>query len=63
MATLFCKCKEHHRIWAEFWWDAEIDKHHWVFIDDDRQSETYKQRLSNCPDCGEELHRKVLKAA
>jgi hypothetical protein len=63
MATLYCKCKGHHKLWAEFWWDADIDKHHWVFLDDNKQSDTYKQKLNRCPACDTELHRKVLVTA
>lgn len=63
MATLFCKCIQHQELWAEFWWDADVDKHHWVFFDDNKQSNTYKDKLTHCPGCNEELHRKMLTAA
>jgi hypothetical protein len=62
MATLFCKCKMHHRLWAEFWWDTDKDRHTWVFFDDDKQSETYKEKIAGCPACGEELYRKTVTA-
>jgi hypothetical protein len=63
MATLYCTCKGHQKLWAEFWWNADFDKHQWVFFDDNKQSDAYKQRLTHCSACGEELHRKVLIAA
>jgi uncharacterized protein with PIN domain len=53
----------HHRLWAEFWWDSDKDRHTWVFFDDDKQSETYKEKITRCPECGEELHRKTMTAA
>ena len=48
MATLFCECG--HKLWSEFWWNGT--KHLWVFLDDERTSETYAQPVTGCPQCG-----------
>lgn len=63
MATLYCRCKKKHRVWAEFWWKPEEGRHGWIFWDDDSQSETFKERVTRCPACGEQLRRKTLIAA
>jgi hypothetical protein len=34
-----------------------------VFSDDDKESETYGERITNCLGCGEELHNKRLTLA
>ena len=44
---------------GEFWWTGE--KHNWIFFDDKETSETYTERLTHCPACGQQLERKNLK--
>jgi hypothetical protein len=63
MAALQCTCEKKNRIWGEFWWKADADKHTWLFFDDEEESKTYKQSVTHCPGCGVELHRKTLIAA
>jgi hypothetical protein len=53
MATLFCECG--HKLWSEFWWNGT--KHLWVFLDDEKRSETYAQQVSDCPQCGGQITR------
>ena len=48
------------RIGGEFWWLE--GKHDWMFFDDQEWSETYTERLTHCPACGQRLERKNLKA-
>ena len=48
MATVFCECG--HKLWSEFWWGGS--KHLWVFLDDEKTSETYAQQVTRCPECG-----------
>ena len=61
MAVFYCKCKN--RVWAEFWWKPEDDKHEWAYFDNEAGSESYGERVTNCPSCGERLHRGRLTAA
>ena len=61
MAVFYCKCKN--RIWAEFWWKPDDDKHEWVFFDDDSKSVSYGERVTNCSGCGQQLHRGALTLA
>ncbi len=52
MATLHCsKCN--HRFWAEFWWTGK--KHSWVFFDDVNASKAHTERVTHCPECGEQI--------
>ena len=51
MATLFCECG--HKLWSEFWWNGT--KHLWVFLDDEKTSETYAQQVASCPECDEPI--------
>jgi hypothetical protein len=61
VAVFYCKCKN--RVWAEFWWKPDDDKHEWVFFDDDGGSETHGQNIINCSGCGERLNRGKLTPA
>jgi hypothetical protein len=61
VAVYYCKCKK--RVWAEFWWKPDKDKHEWLFFDDDRGSETYGESVTTCSGCGEQLHRGTLTTA
>lgn len=63
VAGFYCKCEKKNKIWAEVWWKPEADKHLWVFSDDNKESKTYGERITNCLGCGEELHRKMLTLA
>ena len=60
MAALYCSCEQKRQIWGEFWWVGE--KHDWRFFDDQETSQTYTERLTHCPGCGQRLERKNLKA-
>ena len=60
MAALYCSCEQKRQIWGEFWWIGE--KHEWMFFDDQEWSETYTERLTHCPACGQRLERKNLTA-
>jgi hypothetical protein len=60
MAGLRCPCGRGHELWGEFWW---IDgAYSWVFFDDDKRSETYAEKVENCPGCSRRLERKDLMA-
>jgi hypothetical protein len=48
MATLFCECG--YKLWSEFWWGGS--KHAWVFLDDEKTSDTYAKQVTRCPECG-----------
>jgi hypothetical protein len=61
VAALYCSCEQQHPIWAEFWWVG--GKYQWVFFDDQDRSETYTERLIQCPACGLRLERMNLDAA
>ncbi len=61
MSALHCSCEQKHQIWGEFWWTG--GKHAWVFFDDQDWSETYAERLTHCPACGQRLEHRNLKAA
>jgi hypothetical protein len=63
VAVFYCKCKSRRRVWAEFWWKPDDDKHEWVFFDDDDRSGTHGQSVTHCSGCGERLHRGRLTAA
>ena len=63
VALFYCTCEQKNRVWAEFWWKPDEDKHQWVFFDDDNGSDTYGQSITNCSGCGERLHRNTLTAA
>jgi hypothetical protein len=60
VAALYCSCEQKPQIWGEFWWTGE--KHDWIFSDDWETSETYAERITSCPACGQGLERKNLKA-
>ena len=60
MAALYCSCEQKPQIWGEFWWLE--GKYDWMFFDDQEWSETYTERLTHCPACGQQLERKNLKA-
>ncbi len=59
MAALYYSCEQKPQSWGEFWWVGE--KHDWIFFDDREWSETYTERITRCPACGERLERKNLK--
>ena len=63
MAVFYYKCKNRKRIWVEFWWKPDEDKYEWVFFDDDKGSESYRESVTNCSGCGQRLDRKTLTAA
>jgi hypothetical protein len=58
MTALYCLCEQQHQIWGEFWWIGV--KYEWVFFDDQEWSETYTQRLTHCPACGQRIERMNL---
>ena len=58
MAALYCSCEQKLQIWGEFWWTGE--EHKWAFFDDRETSETYTERITHCPACGQQLERKNL---
>jgi hypothetical protein len=58
VAALYCSCEQQHPIWGEFWWVGV--KYEWVFFDDQEWSETYTQRCTHCPACGQRLERMNL---
>ena len=58
MALLYCPCEQQHQIRGEFWWVRE--KYAWVFFDNQDSSETYTERLTQCPACGRRLKRENL---
>jgi hypothetical protein len=60
VAAQYCSCEQQPPIWAEFWWVQ--GKYQWVFFDDQERSETYTQRLTHCPACGQRLERMNLDA-
>jgi len=45
-------------MWGEFWWVE--GRYLWVFFDDLETSDTYREQLTRCPECGWELERKNL---
>jgi hypothetical protein len=45
-------------LWGEFWWVG--GRYLWVFFDDLETSDTYREQLTHCPECGRELERKNL---
>ena len=55
MALLHCPCEQQHQIWGEYWWTR--GKYTWVFFDDREWSETYTERITHCPACGQRLER------
>jgi len=58
VAWLYCPCEQQYQIWGEFWWSGE--KYAWVFFDDRERSETYTERITQCPTCGQHLERENL---
>jgi hypothetical protein len=58
VAALYCSCEQQRPIWGEFWW-VEV-KYQWVFFDEQDWSETYTERLTHCPACGQSLARMNL---
>ncbi len=60
MAILYCSCEQQKQFWGEFWWIE--GKYEWVFFDDQEYSETYTERLTHCPTCGQHLERRNLEA-
>lgn len=59
MAVLYCECG--HQIWSELWWKESRDV--LLFFDDLEASKTYTEQVMNCPRCGRELRRGVLRSA
>jgi hypothetical protein len=53
-----CPCGQGHDLWGEFWWVG--GRYLWVFFDDLETSDTYREQLTHCPECGRELERKHL---
>jgi hypothetical protein len=53
-----CPCGQGHDMWGEFWWVE--GRYLWVFFDDLEGSDTYREQLTHCPECGRELERKNL---
>jgi hypothetical protein len=60
VAVFYCTCKSRRRVWAEFWWKPDENKHEWAFFDDHKGSESYGESVTNCLGCGERLHRGML---
>jgi hypothetical protein len=58
VAALYCSCEQQRPIWGEFWWVE--GKYQWVFFDEQDWSETYTERLTHCPACGQSLARMNL---
>jgi hypothetical protein len=63
VAVFYCRFKNKNKIWAEFWWKPDKDKHEWAFFDDQKGSESYGESVTNCSGCGERLHRGMLTPA
>ena len=59
MALLRCECG--HGIWSELWW--KDSKHVLLFFDDLETSDTYGERVVNCPGCGRRLRNGILSSA
>ena len=60
VAVFYCTCKSRRRVWAEFWWKPDENKHEWAFFDDHKGSESYGESVTNCLGCGKRLHRGML---
>ena len=58
MVVVRCPCGQGHDLWGEFWWVG--GRYLWVFFDDLETSDTYREQLTHCPECGRELERKNL---
>jgi hypothetical protein len=58
VAKLYCPCGEGQEFWGEFWFDG--GRYQWCFFDHDQRSETFGERIENCPACGSVLERKNL---
>ena len=58
MAALRCPCPQGSKIWGELWWTGGKDR--WVFLDDEKTSQTYTQHLTHCPGCERPLVREDL---
>ena len=58
MAALYCSCEQQRPIWGEFW--CVGGNYEWVFFDEQERSETYTERLTHCPACGQRLERMNL---
>lgn len=56
MAILYCECG--HKIWSELWWKEP--GHVLLFFDDLETSETYGERVTHCPGCGQQVRRGLL---
>jgi hypothetical protein len=56
MAILYCACG--HEIWSELWWKEP--RHVLLFFDDLEKSETYGERVTHCPGCGQQIGRALL---
>jgi hypothetical protein len=54
-----CPCGQGHDMWGEFWWVG--GRYLWMFFDDLETSDTYREQLTHCPECGRELERKNLR--
>lgn len=63
VAVFYCKCKSKERVWAEFWWKPDQNKHEWTFFDDNKESGSYGESVTNCSRCGQRLHRGMLTPA
>lgn len=48
------------RHWGEVWWVGE--EHRWLYVGDEKTSETYSEQITRCPSCGRLLERKNLRA-
>ena len=59
MALLYCECG--HWIWSELWWKEP--GHVLLYFDDMEKSETYGERVTHCPGCGQRLRNGVLNPA
>ena len=59
MAILYCECG--HIIWSELWWKEP--GHVLLFFDDLERSETYGERVTRCPGCGQQLKSGGLRSA
>lgn len=59
MAVLYCECG--HKVWSELWWKEP--KHELLFFDDLEASGSYRERVTYCPGCSQQLSNKVLRSA
>ena len=57
MALLNCECGR--EIWSELWWKEP--RHVLLYFDDLETSETYGERVTECPGCGRRLSSGILR--